>query len=44
MTQLKGDRAKAALVLFKAGFSFRAVARLLGVAREQVFVVVRRAL
>jgi DNA-directed RNA polymerase specialized sigma24 family protein len=43
MTQLKGDRARAALVLFKSGFSFKDVARLLAVSRDQVMAVVRRA-
>lgn len=44
MTQLKGDRAKAALVLVKSGFSFKDVARLLAVSRDQVAAAVRRAL
>lgn len=44
MKQLKGDRVKAVLALCKAGFSFRQVARLLAVTRDQVMATVRRAL
>jgi DNA-directed RNA polymerase specialized sigma24 family protein len=44
MARLKGYRARAALVLFKAGFSFAEIAQLLNVRRAHVMTLVRASL